>query len=94
MPSVEIELNGDGIRELLGRDDVRDMLLDKAERVRDAARAVGQRVEWDDSGTLPVEVVDASTPNRARALVVVDHPAARAVESKHRLLGRSLDAAR
>lgn len=34
----------------------------------------------------------AKTPTRARARVVADHPAALNVESKHRVLGASVDA--
>jgi hypothetical protein len=42
----------------------------------------------------PIYQVDARSSSRARALVVLDHPAGLAIEAKHRLLVGSLDAAR
>lgn len=98
MGSVRIELNGDGIRELLGSDGVQDMLTSKAEAVAEAARSRGITVGPTDGGSgevpLPIEAKATGTASRARAIVVVDHPAALAAEAKHRLLGGSLDAAR
>lgn len=98
MGSVRIELNGDGIRELLGSDGVQAMLTNKAEAVAEAARSRGITVgpTGDGSGEvrLPIEAKATGTAARARAIVVSDHPAALAVEAKHRLLGGSLDAAR
>lgn len=74
------------------------MLDQKAEAVADAARGQGISVGDRDGGTgevpLPIEAKSAGNASRARAIVTVDHPAALNVESKHRLLGSSLDAAR
>lgn len=99
---VRIDLNGEGIRELLVSDGVSSEIQGRAERVSEAANtrygaiAVGQR----DAGA-PPESVEITTSvhmgtgkTRARARVVADHPASRAVEAKHRVLGQSMDAAR
>lgn len=95
MGSVQIVLDGGGIRDLLGSEEVARMLRDKAEAVADAARNRGVLVDGRPGDVpLPVEVVDASSGTRARMLVVSDHPAGLAVEAKHRLLVGSLDAAR
>jgi hypothetical protein len=89
-----IELNRDGIRALLGSDDVQTMLDGKAEAVANAARSRGITVQGDPgSMPLPVEVKSAGSATRARSLVVIDHEAGLAVEAKHRLLVGSLSAA-
>jgi hypothetical protein len=93
---VTIELNGDGIRDLLKSDGVQQMLVDRAEQVAEHARGRGVRVEGEPGDEpLPIRV-EAGTRGRtrARAFVIVDHDAALAVEAKHRLLVGSLDAAR
>lgn len=97
MPSVRIDLNRDGIRALLADGDTQRMIESRAEAVANAARSKGIVVgEWSGGGgtPLPIEVVNAGNSKRARALVVADHEAGLAVESKHRLLVSSLDAAR
>ena len=94
MPSVQIVPDLDGIVELLGSDEVDDMLEGKAQAVADAARSRGILVDGVPGlEPLPIEVVDASSSDRARRLVVADHAAGLAVEAKHRLLVGSLDAA-
>lgn len=95
MTVARIELNRDGIRDLLASGDVQRMLDDKAQAVADAAKRQGITVDGvPGSEALPIGVVQAGSSSRARALVVVDHPAALAVEAKHRLLVGALDAAR
>jgi len=93
--SFLIELDRDGIQELLGSSEVQDLLMDKGEAVARAARGRGILVGGEPGTTpLPVAVVNASTDRRARVLVFLDHPAGLAVEAKHRLLVGSLDAGR
>lgn len=95
MTTVRLELNGDGIRSLLASGDVQAMLNDKAEAVAAAAQARGVTVDGTPGAVpLPIVVREAGSRTRARALVVADHEAGLAVESKHRLLVGSLDAAR
>lgn len=97
MAQFRIELNGDGIRELLASSEVQAMLARKAHQVKDAAD--GQHVQVSATEEpfqdvdIPVTVVEAGNAKRARALVTLDHPAGLAVEAKHRLLAGSLDAA-
>lgn len=94
--SVLIELHRPGVGALLASGEVQDMLDRKAEAVATSARARGVTVNTPTTGEepVPVETVSAGNSKRARALVVVDHPAALRVEAKHRLLGRALTAAR
>lgn len=96
--AVRIELNSSGIRELLVDDDVLDMLEDKARDVADAAQARGISVGSTSGGSgetpLPVDVEASVSGSRARAVVIIAHPAGIAVEAKHRVLVGSLDAAR
>lgn len=97
MSSVRIELNGEGIRELLRSEGVQNMLMERGGRVAKAVESLGIRVGSIDAGgediPLPVKVV-SGRGRRARANVIVEHPAALAVEVKHRALVGSLDAAR
>jgi hypothetical protein len=97
--SVRIELNREGIRELLTDPDTQQMLNRLAEQVADAAASraplVGEGLDNSGPGEiLPINVVSAGGHSRARALVIADHWAGVAVEAKHRLLGTALDAAR
>lgn len=95
MPSVRFDLDYGGIVDLLTSDGVAAMLRDKADAVANAARSRGVLVDGHPGDVpMPVQVVDASSSSRARMLVVADHASALAVESKHRLLVGSLDAAR
>ena len=94
MTRVHVELDGPGIMGLLSSPEVEDLLRTKAEAVADAARSRGLMVDGKPGDVaLPIEVVKATT-ERARYLVVADHPSGLAVESKHRLLVGSLGAAR
>ena len=107
---VRIDLNGEGIRELLISDGVSSEIEGRAEKVSENANtryaAIGVGVR-DAKGDDPVDSSDSEESTnistsvhmgtgktRARARVVADHPAARAVEAKHRVLGQSMDAAR
>lgn len=98
---VKIEHNPEGIRELLQSDPVAEEIERRAELVRQAAQerydaiAVGARDKGEKPGD-PVEVTVTMVEgtHRARARVAADHPAAAAIEAKHRPLGQSIDAAR
>ena len=93
--SVRFELNSAGIRSLLGSEGVKLDLRARADRVAAAATERAPEVGWEDEREpLPIEVVDASSSSRARVLVRSNHYAGLAVESKYRLLGGALDAAR
>jgi hypothetical protein len=92
--SFRIELARNGLREVLAGPQVQAMLERKARAVAQAAEARGIKVEGDDSVALPIKVESRAGGTRARASVIIDHPAGLAVEAKHRLLGGSLDAAR
>lgn len=91
--SVRFELERGGVGELLASSEMQKLLDAKANAVADAARARGVMVEGDQVA-LPVKAESRPTSTRARARVVLDHPAGLAVEAKHRLLVGSLDAAR
>ena len=101
---IRIELNRAGIRELLLSPGVAEDIEARAGRVAEAAnhryeqidvgaRDAGQTVP-DSPARIKAKVVMGKGKNRARARVVAEHPAARAVEAHHRVLGQSTDAAR
>lgn len=97
MAQVRVEINSAGIGQLAKSAQVRAHLEGRAQRMAAAARAAGIRVEGTEGGgdvPLPVEVETDTSPSRARARVVIDHPSGLAVEAKHRVLGRALDAGR
>ncbi len=88
--SVRIELDSPGIAALLRSDEVQALMERTAEDVAVRARSRGVMVEGEPGDVpVPVTVVPARG-RRARALVMIDHPAGEDVESKHRLLGGSL----
>lgn len=91
--SVRITMDYAGVGELLTSADLQADLDHRAESVRDAILARGITVESDGT-PLPVVAQSAGTAKRARALVVLDHPAGIAVEAKYRVLAGSLEAAR
>lgn len=93
MARARIELDGDGVGELLRSADVQRMLDEKAARVAAAAQSLNVLVE-DDDVALPIRVEASPSATRAGAVVIVDHPSALSVEAKHRLLASALDAAR
>lgn len=93
--SVRIELARNGLRDVLAGPEVQAVLDAKARAVEGAARGRGIKVEGTPGETpLPVEAVSRPGGSRARAVVYINHPSGLAVESKHRLLVGSLDAAR
>lgn len=86
-----VRLSSAGMRDLLTSAGVQREMERVADRVRQRAEGRGVRVDGDP-GEQPVPIVvrEAKGRTRARALVVIDHPAGEAVESKHRLLGGAL----
>lgn len=87
-----------GMVELLLSPAVRADLERRANAVRDAAESDGS---WDQqvSGapgdeTIPYRVRVERHGERNVAMVAANHPSALAVEAKHRVLGRAIDAAR
>lgn len=94
MPRNRVTVDYDGIGEVLRSREMEQDLLRRAERVAAAVRAAGVMVSGvPGTDELPVKVKSNIGRNRASARVSIPHPAALAVEAKHRLLGRALDAA-
>lgn len=84
-----------GIGEILTRAETRDVLHAKGLAVADVVKSAGIRVD-DVPGdiALPVTVNTTGRGIRARTYVNLDHESGLAVESKHKVLARSIDAAR
>lgn len=83
------------IRDLLRSEGVQEVLGRKALAVADEVEAAGIRVEGVPGRiALPVTVTVVAGSERARARVILDHPAGLAVEAKHGILTSSIDAAR
>jgi hypothetical protein len=89
--SIRLELNSAGMKALLTSAETQRMIEATAEDVAQRARGRSVSVEGDPGEVqVPIDVVKAHGGTRARALVVLDHPAGSAVESKHRVLGSAL----
>lgn len=83
------------MRDLLKSEGVQGVLGRKGSAVAAEVEAAGIRVDGVPGRIpLPVTVEVSAGRGRARARVILAHPSGLAVESKHRVLGRSLDAAR
>lgn len=83
------------LRDLLRSDAMQEMVGRKALAVADAVEAAGIRVEGVPGRIpLPVTVTVVAGSERARARVILDHPAGIAVEAKHGILTASIDVAR
>lgn len=95
MPNgVKLTLNKDGVRRILLGPALSAALDQIAERIADQARGEGIMVEHVP-GDIPIPIrVRIEKGARVAASVILDHPSGIAVEAKHRLLGRSLDAGR
>lgn len=98
---IRIELDSPGIRELLLSDEVGEELERRGDAVSAAADQsyaaypVGAR-DRDGLDGQPLTTSVHRTPGskRERVTVVADHPSARNIEVKHRVLGTAMDAAR
>lgn len=92
---TRVKLNRRGMRELLRSEGVQAVLGRKAAAVADQVEAAGIRVDGTPGRVpVPVAVEVGAGEQRARARVILDHPAGAAVESKHGILTSSIDAAR
>ena len=94
MARVRVDLNHRGMRGLL-RDEVMRLDMERrAERVAQRAREAHILVEGVPGDVvLPIKVTSGIGRTRAHARVTIAHPSGVAVEAKHGLLTRSLDAA-
>jgi hypothetical protein len=91
---VRIEIDPDGIGELLRSPEVRADLERRATAVAKAAQDRGILVDGEPGKeALPIITGSGTGGGRARAFVRILHPSGLAVEAKHRLLVGSLDAA-
>ena len=92
---TRVRLNRREMRKLLRSEGVQGVLGRKGAAVGAAVQAAGIRVEgMPGKIPLPVTVEVTAGKGRARASVILNHPSGLAVESKHRVLGRAIDAAR
>lgn len=83
------------IRKLLVEPGVVADIAARGGRVKVAAEAAGVRVEGKPGRVdLPVTLQVNKKRRRARARVILDHPAGIAVEAKHGVLANAIDAAR
>lgn len=90
-----LRINYKGLTTLLTSEAMQEHLGDRALKMADAVEAAGIRVEGEPGRIdLPVTVTVTGSGRRARARVILDHPAGQAVEAKHGLLAASVDAAR
>jgi hypothetical protein len=101
---IRLELNRAGVRDLLLSPEVAVDIERRAGQVTEqanrryaeidvGARDAGQ-TEPGSPARVKAKTVMGKGKNRTRARVVAEHPAARAIEAKHRVLGQSMDAAR
>jgi hypothetical protein len=88
MPTFEgIEIDHDGVAEVLHSPELHAVVQEAAEQVAEAARGRGLRVENGDA--LPVEVFDDPSPSRGGVTVAVRHPAGVGMEAHHGVLKRA-----
>ena len=92
---VRIKLNRRGVHQVLVSSETQGMLHAKGEAVASVVRAAGIKVDGEPGDiALPVTVNTTGRGIRARTYVNLDHPSGLEVESKHRILAASIDAAR
>lgn len=90
---ADVKLDSGGIGALLKSGAMHDLVQSVAEEVAENARAQGVMVDGVPGTTpLPVEV-SMTTTDRARANVVLAHPAGIAVQAKHGALTKAAGAA-
>ena len=91
MARVRVQLNHEGMAELLLSPEVEADLAARAARVAAAAAESGHRPH---SGTVEYRAETSRGKKRVRALVIADHPGAQGLETRYRTLGTAIDAAR
>ena len=87
---VRVEINYDGIGELARSGGVRADLERRAQAVRAAAQAAAPRMQ---EGRIEIEASTRVGRDRARGIVVAQHPGVLHAEAKNRFLGGAMDAA-
>lgn len=89
-----LRIDRKGLRKLLTSERMQAHLGERAGAMAEQVEAAGIRVEGQPGRiALPVTVTVTGRGNRARARVILDHPAGAAVEAKHGVLAASVDAA-
>ena len=92
MARRNVRLNHAGIAALLKSPELHKVVNAEAEKVADNVRSQGIKVGDVDGGKhereLPVKV-DPQTSDRARARVILAHPAGLAVQAKHGALSKA-----
>jgi hypothetical protein len=92
---TRVKLDRRGMRDLLRSEGVQDDLGRRTAAVAGQVSEAGIRVEGVPGRIpLPVTVDVRAGHGRARARVILAHPAGLAVEAKHGILTASIDAAR
>lgn len=84
-----VEIDRDGVAELLGSAEFHAAVHAAADVVADIARGRGLRV--DNGDALPIEVFDDPNPSRAGVTVAVRHPAGVGMEAHHGVLKRAAE---
>ncbi|NUT93524.1 MAG: hypothetical protein HOY78_16035 [Saccharothrix sp.] len=87
---ARVELDHDGIAELLRSDGFRDAVRQAAEEV--AAEVRGRGLRTGDGTPLPVEVREEPATDRARVSVAIPHAAGVGMEARHGVLRRAAEA--
>lgn len=89
---IFIRLNGLGVRELLKTREMQEHLNGRAERVAERARSLAPYEDGDYKDG--IETRENPTPKRARAEVLATDKKSHLIESRNRVLGQAIDAAR
>ncbi|WP_206794011.1 hypothetical protein [Amycolatopsis sp. MtRt-6] len=82
-----IEIDYDGVADVLRSPELHAAVQAAAEQVADAARGRGLRVESGEP--LPVEVFDDPGPSRVGVTVAIRHPSGVGMEAHHGVLKRA-----
>ena len=86
MTGANVRLDHAGIEVLL-KEQMRGVVVETAERMAEHVKSQGIRVSHGED-ELPVKVV-THVSDRVRAVVLITHPAALAVEAKHGVLAKA-----
>ena len=84
----KVRRHSPGIAQVAKSREVREAVNQLAERLADAVRSQGIRVEGGNEILLPVEVREQTT-DRARAQVAITHPSGKAVQAKRGALTKA-----
>lgn len=92
----EVKLDHAGIAAIAKSSEMQALVKDVAEEIADNIRGMGIKVGDADGGPREVDLpvkVETDVTDRARATVVIAHPAGIAVQAKHGALTRGASAA-